>query len=100
MEKLTVSVEVSKEAYEFGVGLVNIGKSIKTALADGWQPGQDLPVIVLTAVAELPKMIEGMEDIEDEFKASPIATSRAFALAGAGIAGMFIEEETIGGEIS
>lgn len=69
MSLVKVEVEVPKESYELANGLAKILKAAKDAAADGWQSGQDLPVVLLEAFKELPGMISGFSDVGAEFKA-------------------------------
>ena len=64
--KVKVEVEVSKEAHELMVGLAAVVAAVKLSLADGFQPGSDLPAIVLSAVASLPVAIAGIEQLPAE----------------------------------
>lgn len=63
-----VQVKVSKEAHELGEGLKKFVLSIKGALADGWQPGADIPVVLSAALADLVPAVQGVEKIKDETK--------------------------------
>lgn len=92
MEKMKVEVEVSKEAFELGQSLVGIVKAAKQALADGFQPGADLPVILISAVAELPKGIEGVQKLGEESKEVD-AFVAAFMVAAKDLAGVFLNKE-------
>jgi len=80
MELVKLEVEVSKEAHELGLALAKLTVAVKEALKDGFQVGQDVPAIVMTAFAELPKAIEGLDKLDDEAKASPKAFALALAL--------------------
>jgi len=52
----------------------------RTALADGWQPGQDLPALYLSASAEFLPILGNLSEIKDECKNSDAAL-KAVALA-------------------
>lgn len=71
-----VEVEVSKEAHELGEGIQKFVKAARQALADGWQPGQDLPVILSSALSDLAPALQGAEKI-----AAEQADKQAFANA-------------------
>ena len=75
-ELKTVEVQVSKEAHELGEGLQKFVSSTRQALADGWQPGQDLPVVLASALEHLIPAIQGAEKIGAE-----AANKQAFANA-------------------
>jgi hypothetical protein len=69
VQMVDVSVSVPKEINELAVGLSKLVAAAKQALADGFQPTQDLPVLLVEAVRELPAMVGGLDMIDDEFKA-------------------------------
>jgi len=89
MSKVVVSVEVSKEAYELGQGVVKFALAVKESLANGWQLGEDMPIVIAAAFSELVPAISGVSQIGDEFKEDPAAFAQAFALAGGELAKMF-----------
>lgn len=80
MEKIKIEVEVSKEAHEVGVALLGVLKAVKLALADGFQVGQDLPVLITAAISELPKAIEGVDKLPEEAKQDTVAFIKALTL--------------------
>lgn len=83
-----MEMEVSKEAYELMHGLVELVKVIKLAMADGFQPGMDLPAIVMGAMAILPKAIEGLDQLDEESKElEPFI--KAFLVGGSEISAIF-----------
>lgn len=86
MAKKELTVEVSKETHELAIALVGIAAATKKALADGFQPGQDIPAIVTEAWAKLPEAIQGMDQVDDEFKESKSAFIKAIGLASADLA--------------
>ena len=53
MSLIDVTSKVSKESYELGQGIVKFSASIKQALANGWQPGQDIPALLTAAMVDL-----------------------------------------------
>ena len=73
-------MEVTKEAHELGEALAKLVAATKQALADGFQPSSDLPAVVMTAFAELPKAIEGLDKMDDEAKGHVKAFGLALAL--------------------
>lgn len=87
-----IEVEVSKESYETVQGLVAVLKSVKEAMADGWQVGEDLPKVLMVAVAQL-AAVEGIDKIDDEIKEDPAAFGKAMALGLADIYGIYKKEE-------
>lgn len=82
MAKIQVTVEVSKETQEVLAALVEIVKASKQALADGFQPGADLPAIVAAAWAKLPEAISGLDQVPAEFAEDKAALVRTVLLGG------------------
>ena len=80
MAKIKVEVEVSKEAYELGQGVVNLLEVIKKALVDGWDLGVDLPAILVAAVQQL-SAVEGIDKLGEEYDEDLAAFSKAFGLS-------------------
>ncbi len=90
--KIKVEVEVSKEAYELGQGVVAVLKAAKLAAADGWQLGQDLPVIAMAAFGQV-AALQGVDQIGVEIKEDPAAFAKAISLSIADAYGMYNEPE-------
>jgi hypothetical protein len=80
MEYVEKKVSVPKEVSELADGVVKIVIAIKNAMADGWNLGQDLPIIVTTALAVLPTAIDGFDKLGEESK-DESAFTMAFLLA-------------------
>lgn len=93
MEKVQVQLELPKEAYELFDGTYKIVESIKRALADGWQPGQDLPQIVTESLMQLPPMITGFDQLPVEFKEDPAMFINAGMISAGKIAALFINQK-------
>lgn len=79
-ETLEVTVKVAKEAHELGEGITAFVRTVRQALADGWQPGQDLPVILISSVADLIPGFDGADKIREERESDPEAFAAAVAL--------------------
>lgn len=69
VEKLSIQVEVTKEAHEVGEALAELLKNTKAALADGFQIGQDIPAIVMGSMEKLIKGVQGADQLGDEARA-------------------------------
>lgn len=80
MAKVSLTVEVSKEAHELAVGLSAIVKSIRQALADGWQVESDAPAIVLAALKELTPAVNGLDKLGAELVEDRAAFVKALGL--------------------
>ncbi len=78
---MELKVEVPKESYELAQAVVAVVKSVKDALADGFQPGQDLPAVVIAAFGQLSGAVQGLDKLDDELKASPVGVAKALGLS-------------------
>lgn len=85
MEKVKVELECSKETYELGKGLADFVAAVKTALADGWQLGTDIPVVVSAALATLVPAIDGVTKVKDELAEDKKAFVNAAVATGSAI---------------
>lgn len=85
MAVIDVQTKVSKESYELGQGVAGFVGAVKTALADGWQVGQDLPAVVAAAMGHLVPAIDGIQDLPGEAAEDAASFARAWALAGAAV---------------
>ena len=61
-----ISVKVSEKGYALGEGLKKLIEAIKISQDDGFQAGQDLPVILTAATAELVPVLPNIQDIAKE----------------------------------
>lgn len=66
METVIRQVTCSKETVELGEGLDKFIEAVQTAVADGWQFGQDIPTIIAAAIGHLLPALEGVEKIGAE----------------------------------
>ena len=85
MAKAKIEVEVAKECHELATGVCEIVKAVKVALADGWQIGTDLPVIVMATVAHLAPAVQGIDKMGEEWKEDPAAMIKGLSLPMADI---------------
>ena len=68
MRTIDVTLPVAKETYELGLGIVGFLTALKRALEDGFQIGDDLPMIISEAVNTLIPSVSGFEDIAKEIE--------------------------------
>lgn len=80
MSTVKIQVEVSKELYEAGQGLAKFVGAMRRALADGWQPGVDLPTALTAAMTTLVPALNGITEVDDEIAQDRGAAARAVAL--------------------
>ena len=85
METKDINLTVSKETYELGIGLAEFIGQVKNALEDGWQPGEDLPVMLTSALSVLAPSLQGIEKIKGEYEDNPDAFANAVAITGSEI---------------
>jgi len=85
-----VSVNVSEATYDLGYGVANFVRATKNALDDGWQMGDDLPVVMTAALQHLVPAIQNIGDLSDEYQNEKAEFLAAVALSISGIAGSFV----------
>lgn len=93
MEKAKIEMEVPKEAHELFSGMVKIVAAAKEAMADGWDLGTDMPVVITKALVELAPMIQGIDKLDDEFLEDPSAFIKAAVVSAGDIASLFVKKE-------
>jgi len=91
MAKETVSVEVEKSGYEVMVGLAKIVAAVKQSLADGFQPGQDLPVLIMAAVADLPAVLGAAVGVPGDLAEDKLAFVKGVNLGAYDIADVLLK---------
>ena len=92
MEKIEVKLQVTKEAHELAMAVVEVIKGVKLALADGFQPGQDIPAIILGSLNHLMKGIEGADKLPKEALEDLGPFISAWMVGGAEIAQVFLKK--------
>ena len=80
MDLVKLEMDVPKEIHEVGIAIRDILIATDNALKDGFQVGQDLPIILSAAFGSLVVAITGMQNIPTEFKELPVKASLALAL--------------------
>lgn len=86
MEKMTVQVEVAKEAYELGLVLALLVKKTREALKDGLGP-EDIPTLLSVFISkEFTEGVQGLDKLGAEVKEDSAAVVSALVVAGTKIA--------------
>lgn len=81
MSLVTVPVDgVAEKTYKALKDVADFVAAVQKSLADGWQPGQDLPAILTAAVSELAPALGELGAIVEECKDQKAAI-KAVALA-------------------
>ena len=86
-------VSVSKEANELAEALVDLVKSVRTHVADGFDPAADIPAILMENLKGLMQGVDGVDKLDDEAKANMSAFLNSWTLAGGQLAGMFLSKK-------
>lgn len=81
IQTVSVSVEIPKETHELAQGIVKMVKAAREALKDGFQPTQDVPVLLMESVKELPAAVGGLDKLGAEAKADKGKLIVALSLA-------------------
>lgn len=81
MSQIQVPVSVEAKTYELSQALVKFTGAIKQALADGWQPGSDIPLILSAAFVDLVPVIKDIGAFPDEIKEDKVAFAMSWVLS-------------------
>jgi len=90
MATKSVTVECSKETLEALQNSAEFVKATRQALADGWQLGQDLPVLMTAALTQLVPALSALDNVKDELAENRKAFERAVALGSADLVDAFL----------
>lgn len=93
MAKQTLNIEVQKESYELAKALYEIVKVSKKALSDGWQPGEDIPMILTQSLSHLLPAVDGMDKVSAEYMEDKAAFLRSMMIPMSDVAALFMKEE-------
>lgn len=85
-ETKKVQIELPESAAALGDSLVKIVESVKAALKDGFQPGQDLPPLMASGLEQLIAAVKVMGGViteadEDKLGVAQALTNSGFAIA-------------------
>jgi hypothetical protein len=72
-------LEAPKEALDLGVALKTVLDETAKAIADGFQPGEDLVKIVSGSIGQLSIAISELQKIGEDFKTDPLKSSQVIA---------------------
>lgn len=72
-----LEVEVAEKTHEALMSLAGFAGDLRTALADGWQVGQDLPVVLSSALTKLVPAVSAVSEIKAEVSADRASALRA-----------------------
>lgn len=81
-----VTVDVSSETHELLQAIRHFVATTRKALADGWQPGKDIPVVLQAAFTDLVPQIQDLEKISQEPGLDKQAFIRAVSVSAEDIA--------------
>jgi hypothetical protein len=87
MAKVKKEVEVAKEVSEVGDAVLAIIKATKAALADGWQPGSDVPAILTACLSQL-GAVSALSGVPADWAEDKSAVLKACALLASDLAGV------------
>jgi hypothetical protein len=73
------TIQSAKEIVDIRVAIRNLVVNAKKALADGFQAGQDIPVVVMGSMADLLEALKGADQVDDAFKEELAASLNALA---------------------
>ena len=76
---MKIDVEIGEKTHDLITGLADFVDKAQSALADGFQPGEDLPQIAISALTDLAPVLMSAGELKHEFDSNP--DSRAIAVA-------------------
>ena len=76
---MVIEVEIGESTNDLINGLTEFIKTAKEQLSDGFQPGDDIPDIAISAFQDLAPALMGAAELKQEFDSNP--DSRAIAMA-------------------
>lgn len=82
MALVEVKVNVPEHAHKLAQGIADFIVTSKGCLADGFQAGQDLPVVMTAALTTLVPVIGEFSNLSEELKGSKAEFALAWILAG------------------
>lgn len=80
IEKVKIEDEATKASYALGCGVEGVVSAINLALADGWQIGTDLPVIVVGSIQALAPAVAEVKNLSEEAHGEPEAFTTGLLL--------------------
>lgn len=89
--RVTIQIVVDETTYNMGQGIRRFVSEARKALADGFQPGQDVPVLAQAVLADLFPLMSEFEKMRDTIKADPTAFRKALVECAEDIVGDFLE---------
>jgi len=94
VELVNITTKGTKEIHEVGLCFKAVMTETKKALADGWQPGTDMPAILVGSIGSLTTAIAGANGIVDEGKEEPVkATMGALIPIAEGIDELVVKRD-------
>lgn len=77
---VTKEVSVPQSLDNFAIALADLVKKIIGAMADGFQPGQDIPVVVQAAIADFGPMASNASGVLEALKDEKFASGLCLAI--------------------
>ena len=83
--KKTAMIEVEASGLELMLHLEKLVKAYKSAMKDGWQPGQDLPAILMAVIAEGPGLVSNLAQLKPDAEEDLVALIAGINIGAYGI---------------
>jgi hypothetical protein len=77
---MILEVEIGDKTNDLIIGLTAFIKTAKDQLQDGFQPGDDIPELAISAFQDLTPALMGVADLKAEFDSNPDSKAIAMAL--------------------
>lgn len=82
MAKVDVTVQCEQATLDFGTALASFVGATKQALANGWQPIEDIPAVVLAAMTDLIPALKNAAAIPGDLADDKVAFMNSCYLTG------------------
>lgn len=80
-----INVTVSEKAFDLTQHLAQYVTALKLAVADGWQPGQDIPAIIQSTITHGYAVVQDLPQLGNEANEDKVAFAKALAVGGVDI---------------
>ena len=93
METITKEVVLAKKTHDVGMEVVDLVKTLKEKLHDGFQITEDAIPIATKLVETFSEVFDDVQLIDDEFMEDPIATTQAATQIGMELLKVLLSKE-------
>ncbi|MCP3873380.1 MAG: hypothetical protein GY699_09540 [Desulfobacteraceae bacterium] len=78
VELVEIKTTGTRACTKIGMGIAAVMKATENALDDGWQPGTDIPTVLMGSYQALTDVIAEAKNVKGDIKANAVAATRGF----------------------